>query len=391
MGGPLAGIRVLDATRALAGPLCTMVLGDLGADVIKLELPGVGDETRLWGPPFAGDAGPTFVGFNRNKRSVALDLHTAEGRDTCLALAGKCDVFVENFRPGTMKRFHLDYDVMRKARPDIVYCSISGFGQTGPMAARPALDLMIQAVSGLMSLTGEQDGRPMKAAAPVADVMGGFSAVVSILGALMERQRSGAGRYLDISMLDGLVASMGQAIAILGMTGDAPQRTGNAHPLASPYESFRCADRDIVIAVTNEKSWASFCRLSEFVHLEKDARYATQPLRSANRANLLPEVNAVFQTRPAAYWLEAFEKLGIPAEPINTLDEIMAHPQLALRNMLLDIEYPPGSGNIVRTAGMPWRAVAAPGAPKGPPGLGEHTQDVLRELGLLEPAAQHDL
>jgi crotonobetainyl-CoA:carnitine CoA-transferase CaiB-like acyl-CoA transferase len=390
MGGPLFGIRVLDATRALAGPLCTMVLGDLGADVIKLEMPGVGDETRLWGPPFAGDAGPTFVGFNRNKRSVALDLHTSQGRDTCLALAGKCDVFVENFRPGTMKRFHLDYEAMCKARPDIVYCSISGFGQTGPMAARPALDLMIQAVSGLMSLTGEQDGRPMKAAAPVADVMGGLSAVVAILGALMERQRSGAGRYLDISMLDGLVASMGQAIAILGMTGNAPQRTGNAHPLASPYESFRCADRDIVIAVTNEKSWASFCRLSEFAHLEKDTRYATQPLRSANRASLLPEVSAVFQTRPAAYWLAAFEKLGIPAEPINTLDEIMGHSQLDLRNMLLDIEYPPGSGNVVRTAGMPWRAVAAPGAPKSPPGLGEHTQDVLRELGLLQSAAQYD-
>ena len=390
MGGPLAGIRVLDATRALAGPLCTMVLGDLGADVIKLEMPGVGDETRLWGPPFAGDAGPTFVGFNRNKRSVALDLHTPEGRDTCLALAGKCDVFVENFRPGTMKRFHLDYEAMRKVRPDIVYCSISGFGQTGPMAARPALDLMIQAVSGLMSLTGEPDGRPMKAAAPVADVMGGFSAVVAILGALMERRRSGEGRYLDISMLDGLVASMGQAIAILGMSGQAPRRTGNAHPLASPYESFRCADRDIVIAVTNEKSWASFCRLSEFAHLEQDARYATQPLRSANRATLLPEVSAVFQTRPASYWLAAFEKLGIPAEPINTLDEIMAHPQLALRDMLLDIEYPPRSGNIVRTAGMPWRAVAGPGATKGPPGLGEHTQEVLRELGLLEQAAQHD-
>jgi crotonobetainyl-CoA:carnitine CoA-transferase CaiB-like acyl-CoA transferase len=289
-----------------------------------------------------------------------------------------------------MKRFHLDYEAMRKARPDIVYCSISGFGQTGPMAARPALDLMIQAVSGLMSLTGEQDGRPMKAAAPVADVMGGLSAVVAILGALMERQRNGAGRYLDISMLDGLVASMGQAVAILGMTGNAPQRTGNAHPLASPYESFRCADRDIVIAVTNEKSWASFCRLSEFAHLEKDPRYATQPLRSANRASLLPEVNAVFQTRPAAYWLAAFEKLGIPAEPINTLDEIMRHSQLDLRNMLLDIEYPPGSGNVVRTAGMPWRAVAAPGAPKSPPGLGEHTQDVLRELGLLQSAAQHD-
>ncbi len=381
-GGALAGIRVLDATRALAGPLCTMVLGDLGADVIKLEMPGVGDETRLWGPPFAGDAGPTFIGFNRNKRSVALDLHSREGRETCLALAGKCDVFVENFRPGTMARFQLDYDAMRAHRPDLIYCSISGFGQTGPLAAHPALDLMVQAVSGLMSLTGEPDGGPMKAAAPIADVMGGFSAAIAILGALMERQRSGQGRYLDIAMLDGLVAAMGQAVAILGMSGMPPPRTGNAHPLASPYESFHCADREIVIAVTNEKSWTSFCRLGEFAHLEDDARYATQPLRSANRAHLLPEVNAIFRTRPARHWLAALAREGIPAEPVNTLAEIMAHPHIAARDMLLEIEYPRGSGNMVRTAGMPWRAAAAHGEPRSPPGLGEHTEEVLRELGL---------
>jgi crotonobetainyl-CoA:carnitine CoA-transferase CaiB-like acyl-CoA transferase len=381
----LSGIRVLDATRALAGPLCTMLLGDLGADVIKIEMPGVGDETRHWGPPFAGDAGPTFVGFNRNKRSVAIDLRTAEGREACLALARTTDVFVENFRPGTVERFHLGYEVMRKVRPDIIYCSISGFGQTGPMAHRPALDLMVQAASGLMSLTGEQDGRPMKAAAPVADVMGGFSGALAIMAALMQRQRTGAGRYLDISMLDGLVALMGQAVAIVGMSGKAPQRTGNAHPLASPYESFSCADRDIVIAVTNDKAWASFCRLQEFAQFAADPRYATQPLRSANRGALLPEVDAIFRSKPAAYWLDALEKLGITAEPINTLDEIMAHPQLALRNMLIDIEYPPQSGNVVRTAGMPWRAVAEPGPPKPPPTLGQHTDEVLAEIASLKP------
>ena len=388
--GPLAGIRILDATRALAGPFCTMILGDMGADVIKLEMPGVGDETRLWGPPFAGDAGPTFIGFNRNKRSVAIDLHNAEGRETCLALASSCDVFVENFRPGTMERFQLGYKVMREARPDIIYCSISGFGQTGPMAHRPALDLMVQAVSGLMSLTGEQDGRSMKAATPVADVAGGFSAAISILGALMTRQRTGEGRYLDISMLDGLLASMGQAIAILGMSGKAPQRTGNAHPLASPYESFRCADREIVIAVTNEKSWASFCSIAEFAHFAGEPRYATQPLRSANRNALLPEVQAIFRDKPAAYWLAAFDKVGIPAEPINTLDEIMAHPQIALRKMLIDVEYPPGSGNFCRTAGMPWRAAAADGNAKGPPALGEHTHEVMAELDLIKSPADQE-
>jgi crotonobetainyl-CoA:carnitine CoA-transferase CaiB-like acyl-CoA transferase len=377
--GALSGIRVLDATRALAGPLTTMILGDLGADVIKVEMPGVGDETRLWGPPFAGDTGPTFIGFNRNKRSAAIDLHTEEGRETCLALVRTCDVFVENFRPGTMERFRLGYDAMRQVRPNIIYCSISGFGQTGPMSHRPALDLMIQAVSGLMSLTGEQDGRPMKAAAPVADVMGGFSAAIAIMGALMERQRTGQGKYLDISMLDGLIALMGQAVAIVGMSGKAPQRSGNGHPLASPYESFRCADRDLVVAVTNEKSWSGFCRLPEFAHLERDPRYASQPLRSASRGSLLPEVNRVFSSKPAAYWLAAFEKVGIPAEPINTLDEIMAHPQLALREMLIECEYPPGSGNVVRTAGMPWRGVAADGAVRPPPALGQHTAEVFAE------------
>jgi crotonobetainyl-CoA:carnitine CoA-transferase CaiB-like acyl-CoA transferase len=384
--GPLTGVRVLDATRALAGPLCTMVLGDLGADVVKLEMPGVGDETRHWGPPFAGNAGPTFVGFNRNKRSLTLDLHTAQGREQCLALARGSDVFVENFRPGTVERFGLGYAAMRQVRPDIIYCSISGFGQTGPMAKRPALDLMVQAVSGLMSLTGEPDGRPMKAAAPVADVMGGLSAAIAILGALMERRHSGEGRYLDISMLDGLLAMMGQAVAICGMTGRGPARSGNAHPLASPYESFRCADRDIVIAVTNEKSWASFCQQPELACFADEERYRTQPLRSANRDTLLPQLEAVFRTRPAAYWLAAFEALGIPAEPINTLDEIMAHPQLALRNMLIDVEYPPNSGNMVRTAGMPWRAAAA-GAPQGPPDLGQHTDEILSEIsGELAPA-----
>lgn len=387
-GGPLAGIRVLDATRALAGPLTTMVLGDLGADVIKLEMPKVGDETRFWGPPFAGNAGPTFIAYNRNKRSVAIDLHTEEGRAACLALAATSDVFVENFRPGTMERFRLGYEAMRAVKPDIVYCSISGYGQTGPMASRPALDLMVQAVSGLMSLTGDPAGRPVKASAPVADVMGGFSAIVSIMGALIERQKTGEGRYLDISMLDGIIALMGQAIAVHGMSGRSPKRMGNAHPLMAPYESFRAADREFVIAVTNEKSWAQFVGLPEFAAIAADPRYATQPLRSENRVELLAEVERIFLTKPAAHWLAALEKAGIPVEPINTLDEVLAHPQLAERGSLLSVEYPPGSGASIPIAGMPWRAVAAAGNVRPPPDLGEHTREVLDAvLGTVPLAA----
>jgi crotonobetainyl-CoA:carnitine CoA-transferase CaiB-like acyl-CoA transferase len=379
--GALAGIRVLDATRALAGPLCTMILGDLGADVIKLEMPGAGDETRFWGPPFAGgDAGPTLIGFNRNKRSVALDLHTAEGQATCLELARSSDVFVENFRPGTMQRFALGYDAMRAVRPDIIYCSVSGYGQTGPMASRPAVDLMVQAVSGLMSQTGEPAGRPVKAAAPVADVVGGFSATVAIMAALMERKQTGAGRYLDISMLDAMVALMGQNVAAWGMTGKGPARWGNGHPLMAPYESFRTADREIVVAVTNDKSWASLCKLPEFRSLAKDERFAEPALRNSNRAVLVPAFEAILQTRPASYWLSLFDASGIPAEPINTLPEILDHPQVKGRGMLIEVEYPAGSGNRIRTAGMPWRAVAADRPVLSPPGLGQHTEEVLSKL-----------
>jgi crotonobetainyl-CoA:carnitine CoA-transferase CaiB-like acyl-CoA transferase len=378
--GPLAGIRVLDTTRALAGPLCTMVLGDLGADVIKVEVPGVGDETRHWGPPFAGDAGPTLIGYNRNKRSVALDLRTPQGRDTCLALARRCDVFVENFRPGTVARFGVDYDSVRAVRPDVIYCSISGYGQTGPMAQRPAVDLMVQAVGGLMAQTGEPAGRPMKAAAPVADTMGGLSAVIAIMGALMERQRTGKGRYLDISMLDGLTALMGQSIAAWGMAGRAPRRRGNGHPLMAPYESFRCADREIVIAVTNEKTWRSLVALPGFAALAADPRYADQPSRNANRATLVPAIEAVLCTRSAADWLAAFDAAGIPAELINSLEEVVALSQLSERGMLVEVEYPPGSGNRIRTAGMPWRAVAGQDAVRSPPALGQHTAEILGEM-----------
>jgi len=381
-GGPLAGIRVIDTTRALAGPLATMVLGDLGADVIKVEMPGVGDETRYWGPPFAGDAGPTLIGYNRNKRSVALDLRTPEGRDACLALARESDVFVENFRPGTVRRFGLDYAALKAARPDIVYCSISGYGQTGPIATRPAVDLMVQAFGGLMAQTGEPEGRPVKAAAPVADTMAGLSGAIAILGALMERRATGQGRFLDISMLDGLVALMGQSIAAWGMSGKAPRRWGNAHPLMAPYESFRAADRELVIAVTNEKSWASLMGIADFAPLRDDPRFATQTGRNTERVALVAALSEIFLRRTAAEWMPLLDAAGIPAEPINTLEEVVSHPQVTERGMLLDFEYPPDSGNRIRTAGMPWRDVAREGPVRPPPVLGQHTEEVLRVVGL---------
>ena len=379
-GGPLAGFRVIDTTRALAGPLATMVLGDLGADVIKVEMPGVGDETRYWGPPFAGDAGPTLIGYNRNKRSVALDLRTPEGRDACLALVRESDVFVENFRPGTVRRFGLDYEALKAVRPDIVYCSISGYGQTGPIATRPAVDLMVQAFGGLMAQTGEPEGRPVKAAAPVADTMAGLSGAIAILGALMERRATGEGRFLDVSMLDGLVALMGQSIAAWGMSGKAPRRWGNAHPLMAPYESFRAADRELVIAVTNEKSWSSLTSIADFAPLKDDPRFTTQTGRNTERGALIAALSEIFLRRAAADWMRLLDAAGIPAEPINTLEEVVSHPQVTQRGMLLEFEYPPGSGSRIRTAGMPWRDVAREGPVRPPPTLGQHTKEVLSDL-----------
>jgi len=381
--GALAGIRVLDATRALAGPFCTMILGDLGADVIKIEMPGVGDETRFWGPPFAGDAGPTLLGYNRNKRSVAIDLHTAEGQATCLELAKSSDVFVENFRPGTAQRFGLGYDDIKAVRPDIVYCSISGYGQSGPMAQRPAVDLMVQAVSGLMSLTGDPAGRSFKAAAPVADTTAGFSAALSIMAAIMERQHTKQGRYLDIGMLDSMVAVMGQAVAAWGMSGKEPSRWGNGHPLMAPYESFKTADREIVVAVTNEKIWAALGNLPAFYELSKDPRYSTPPKRNEQRKVLVPAFEEILQTKPAAHWIALFDEVGIPAELIYSLPEILSHPQVTGRDMLQPIEYPPGSGSRIMTAGMPWRGVAADRPLRPPPTLGQHTKEVLAEFNIM--------
>lgn len=373
--GALSDIRVLDVSRALAGPYSTMLMGDLGADIIKLEMPGTGDESRYWGPPFA-----TYMSSNRNKRSVEVDLHTAEGQKIFLDLARTADIVVENFRPGTMKRFNLDYDKVRAVKPDIIYCSISAYGQTGPMAHRPGIDLMVQAISGLMSQTGPIEGPAYKAGGPVADIVGGFSAVVSIMASLMERRETGKGRYIDIAMLDALLMVLNQQIVTYTSTGKPYARVGNAHPLMAPYEAFRASDREFVMAVTNQKAWKAFVSIPEFAHLDEVPEYKAQVDRNINRVPMLQAIYKVFVTKPADYWLEQLDARGIPSEPILTLPEVVKLPHLAERGSFMEIEYPPGSGERVTIPGMPWRDVAAPREMLDPPGLGQHTQEVLDEL-----------
>ncbi|MCC6531130.1 MAG: CoA transferase [Burkholderiales bacterium] len=387
--GPLAGIRVIDITRALTGPFCTMILGDLGADVVKVEIPGRGDEARHWGPPFAGGAGPNFLGFNRNKRSVELDLHTAGGQAAVRALAATADVVVENFRPGTMAKFGIGYDVLKALRPGLIYCAISGYGKQGPLANWPAMDLMIQAVSGIMALTGEVGGRPCKVAAPITDLFGGFSAAIAIMGAIHERSRTGEGREIDISMLDCAFTILGQSVSAWGIDGKDPARVGNAHPLMAPYQGFRTRTKEIVCAITNQKRWERMCTLPQFAHLLGRPEYASQASRNAHRAQLCAEMEAVLQTQPADYWLGHFFRLELPAAPVNTVAEIAAHPHVQQRGSLMEIEYPPGSGHSVTIPGMPWRDVAATVGLRNPPALGQHTDEVLAECGAIpfEPSA----
>ncbi|MCX7136222.1 MAG: CoA transferase [Proteobacteria bacterium] len=353
--GALAGIRVIDITRALTGPFCTMILGDLGADVIKVEIPGRGDEARHWGPPFAGGAGPNYLGFNRNKRSIELDLHKAEGQATVRALAASADVVVENFRPGTMTKFGVGYQTLKALRPGLIYCAISGYGKEGPLANWPAMDLMIQAVSGIMALTGEAAGRPHKAAAPVTDLFGGFSAAIAIMAALRERDRTGEGREIDISMLDCAFTILGQSVSAWGIDGNDPAR----------------------------------CTMPEFAHFRGRPELATQASRNAVRITLCAEMETILQTQSADYWLGHFFRLELPAAPVNTIAEIAQHPHVQQRGSLMEIEYPPGSGQRVKIPGMPWRDVAAAGAVRNPPALGEHTREILAECAVALDAEHH--
>jgi len=373
--GALKGIRVVDVSRALAGPYCTMLLGDLGADVIKFEMPGTGDESRYWGPPFA-----TYMSSNRNKRSIECDLHTEEGQKIFMDLVKGSDVVVENFRPGTMKRFNLDYDTVRKVKPDIIYVSISAYGQSGPMSHRPGIDLMVQAISGLMSTTGAPDGPAYKAGGPIADIVGGFSAVMSVMASLMERKKTGKGRYIDIAMLDAVMMVLNQQIVTVNATGKLYPRVGNAHPLMAPYESFMASDREFVMAVTNEKAWKAFVSIPEFAHLGQDPKFQTQVDRNLDRVRMLEAIRRIFKTNTADYWLNELDKRGIPSEPILNLAEVVELPHVKERGSLMEIEYPPNSGIVTAIPGMPWKDVAAPGVFRNPPGLGQHTEEVLEEL-----------
>ena len=384
----LEGIRVLDLTRALAGPFCTLMLGDNGADVIKVEIPGSGDDTRKWGPPFIGDESAYFLSINRNKRSLTLNLQDPKAQDVFMKLAKDSDVVVENFTPGVMGRFGLGYEAVKAVNPNIVYCSISGFGQDGPYRSRPAYDQIMQGVGGLMSITGEPDGEPQKIGIAVTDIGAGMWSAFAITTALHHRDKTGEGQYIDISMLDAQVAWLTYQAAFLFANDEPPKRMGAAHPTLVPYQAFMCSDgKYINVAVGSERIWERFCQGMGREDLKDHPDYSVNSVRVAHRGAIVSMLQEIFLTRPVSEWVEDLQAANVPCGPINDLADVFADPQVLARDMLQEMPHP--TLGTIKQTGLPIKFSRTPGGlDLHPPLLGEHNQEILSSLGYSDADVQ---
>ena len=386
----LGHIRVLDLSRVLAGPWCSQNLADLGADVIKIERPGSGDDTRAWGPPYARDAegkdtseAAYYLSANRGKRSVTVDIASAEGQALIRELARHADVVLENYKVGQLKRYGLDYDSLKAVKPDLVYCSITGFGQDGPYARRAGYDFLIQGMGGLMSVTGERDdlpgGGPQKAGVALTDLMTGMYATIAVLAALTHRDRSGEGQYIDMALLDTQVAMLANVGSNYLNSGKAPQRWGNAHANIVPYQTFACSDGHIIVATGNDGQYQKFVEAGGRPDLAADPRFATNPARVANRDVLVPLLAEMVATRGRDEWIALLEAVGVPCGPINDVGEVFANEQVQARGMAIALPHPAaGQVTLVRS---PMKMSGTPAtSDKAPPLLGQHTDEVLRDV-----------
>jgi crotonobetainyl-CoA:carnitine CoA-transferase CaiB-like acyl-CoA transferase len=402
MTGPLGHVRVLELSRVLAGPWAAQTLADLGASVIKVEKPGAGDDTRSYAPPYAAssDGAPSsesayFLSTNRGKRSVTIDFIHPEGQQLVRALAAKSDVVIENFKVDGLAKYGLDYSSLHGLNPGLVYCSITGFGQTGPYRQKPGYDFMIQGIGGLMSITGEPDrrpgagstpgGGPMKVGVAVADIFTGLYATIGILGALAHRDRTGAGQHIDLALLDTQVAVLANQAMNYLVTGDAPQRLGNAHPNIVPYQVFGASDGHIIVAVGNENQYARMCEAVGRPDLARDPRFATNASRVHHRAELIAILRNIFVTRTMRDWLDALERVGVPCGPINTIADVFDDPQVQARGLKLDLPHPaigsvPSVANPIKYSATPISYRSAP------PMLGADTDEILGDLLELAPA-----
>lgn len=390
MTGALSHIRILDLSRILAGPWASQILGDLGADIIKIERPEGGDDTRSWGPPYLpdengnqGEDAAYFGCANRNKRSLALDITKPEGQALLHKLVRQCDVVIENFKVGGLAKYNLDYQSLRAIKPDLVYCSITGFGQTGPDAHKAGYDFMIQGMGGLMSVTGQPQGSagagPVKTGVALADVMTGLYATIGILAALAHRDRTGEGQYIDMALLDVQVATLANQATNYLVSGKAPTQMGNAHPNLMPYSAFPATDGHFILAIGNDAQFARFCKIANLKGLPDDPRFATNPVRVEHRDILSAKITAVTADRPVGFWLEACAQEGIPCGPINSIDEVFAEPQIIHRGMKVELTRQdgarlPGVANPIKMSNTPVTYRTAP------PKLGEHSHQILSSL-----------
>jgi crotonobetainyl-CoA:carnitine CoA-transferase CaiB-like acyl-CoA transferase len=379
--GPLTGLRVLDLTRVLAGPTCTQMLGDLGAEVIKIERPEAGDDTRGFAPPFVPNTKESayFVGVNRNKKSVTLDIAKPEGQAIIHKLLEHCDILVENFKVGALAKYGLGYEQLAKTHPRLIYCSITGFGQTGPYAPRPGYDALIQAMGGVMSLTGEPNGSPQKVGVPVADLFAGLYGCIGILAAVNHRNSTGQGQQIDIGMLDTHVAWLANQGMNYLATGENPPRLGNQHPNIAPYQEFPTKDGYLILAVGNDPTFERFCKAFGQEALLADPRFATNPIRVQNRQLVTDTLTPVMKSKTTAEWIDALEALKIGCGPINTLEQVFADPHVQAREMVVEMAH--GSGETVKVIANPVKLSATPPSYRSaPPVLGEHTEDVLASV-----------
>lgn len=380
MSGPLTGVRVLDLTRALAGPYCSMMLGDMGADVLKVEIPKTGDETRAWGPPFVNGESGYFLSVNRNKRGMTLNLKDARGQEILAKLMARADVALQNFSPGTMEKLGFAYQRIKALNPRIVYCAISGFGQSGPSAGKAAYDQILQGLGGLMSVTGPVGGPPIKVGVPIADIASGMFAAYAVMVALFHRERTGQGQMIDTSLLDGQVALLTFQAQRYFLSGQAPGWGGNCHPLIAPYELFKTKDSYINVAVGNDSLWARFCQALGLEQYMNDPRFKANPDRLANREALVAIIEKRFSRSPTAEIVPLLTGVGVPVGAVHNLAEVFADPQVAHLGLEQVMQHP--TVGALHQTGIPYRFSESPGALRLPPPLlGQHTDEVLQDLG----------
>lgn len=376
----LAGIKVLDLSRILTGPFSTMLLADMGAEVIKIETPGVGDDTRQWGPPFVGTESTYFLSVNRNKQSLTLNLKHAEGRAVFFKLLQESDILVENFRPGTMEKLGLGYAKLAEMNPRLIYTAVSGFGLTGPYKDKPGYDVLAQSMGGLMSVTGENGRPPAKAGMSIADIGAGMYATIGILAALQARATTGRGQLVETSLLDTIVSWQTYLATAFWATGKVPGRSGSAHPSIAPYQALRARDQYFVVAVGNDALWLKFCEAIGHASLASEARFRTNPDRVVHRSELIPHLEEILQHDDAAVWINKLDAVGVPAGPIYTLDQVWSDPHVLAREAVVEADHP--TLGRIKLPGFPIKFSDTPGGVEtAPPLLGQHSDAILHRLG----------